>query len=373
MILPLPWKIKKINKSYSKLIKNNYDYIFGNSQLINGNKIGCSLLFSKASIIEHLLFYTDSDTTHINPFIQLSFAIKTRFRFIHFNYVKTSTLPNINNKFSSNFDCPLIKDKEKPSLCIILPNFKRNYLSYSFNAFSNQTYKPKFYLIIQNGNRINYNISSIQRIVNEPIYHIWMQNWNSFFFLNLRLSSILPCDFILKYDDDQWPADKMLQEKLLKIAKNKNIIIGNEGYSIKNSYCGYSPNSSTIIDNNVVDHSAVPLLMRPLYIKLDARNKIYRLYGGEDISLSINSYKLCNVTSTKIRMKLMEKQGDGNNQRADKEIISAFKIENKTNFNLFQNIYCYLIRSGYVPRRWAKFRIPDKDFINITIKHKSLY
>lgn len=79
-------------------------------------------------------------------------------------------------------NCPSTIDKDKPSLCIILPNFKRNYISSSFTAFSNQTYKPKFYLIIQNDNRINYNLSLIQKMVNEPIYHIWMQNWNSFFF-----------------------------------------------------------------------------------------------------------------------------------------------------------------------------------------------
>ena len=112
-------------------------------------------------------------------------------------------------------ECPSIKDKNVPSLCIILPNFKRNYLSNSFSAFANQTYKPKCYIIIQNENRIHYNISLIQKIINEPIYHIWMQNWNSFFYLNHRLSSVFPCDFILKYDDDQWPKENTIQENLI--------------------------------------------------------------------------------------------------------------------------------------------------------------
>ena len=124
-------------------------------------------------------------------------------------------------------DCPTIKDKDKPSLCIMLPNFKRNYLYSSFKAFSYQTYKPKFYIIIQNENRKIYNLSSIKKIIKEPVYHIWLQNWNSFFFLNLRLSSLLPCDFILKYDDDQWPIDNTLQEKLINSAKNKNFIVDN--------------------------------------------------------------------------------------------------------------------------------------------------
>ena len=363
---------KWIDDAYKNVLENKYDYIFGNSKIINGKKIGCSLLFSKASIIEHLLYYTDSDTSHANPFIQLSLSNKTKFKYMQFYYIKSSNLENINGKFSLNMNCPFINDKENPSVCIILPNFKRNYFSYSFSSFSKQTYKPKFYLIIQNENRIYYNISLIQNMVDEPVYHIWMQNWNSFFFLNLRFSSIIPCDFALKYDDDQWPDDNRLQENLINIVKHKNVIVGTRGFSVKKSYCGYSPKKYVETDSNEVDHTAVPILFRPSYIKLDARNKIYRLYGGEDISLCLNSYKLCNVTSIKIEMNLTQKQNDGNNQRADKQIINEFKKEKYYNFNLFKNIYCYLIRSGYIPRKWKEFKIPKKDFINITLKHKAI-
>jgi hypothetical protein len=269
-------------------------------------------------------------------------------------------------------NCPSTNDKNIPSLCIMLPNFKRNYFSFSFTAFSKQIYKPKLYVIIQNENRTYYNLTLIQKMVNEPVYHIWMQNWNSFFFLNHRLSSVFPCDFVLKYDDDQWPNDNALQQRLINIAKDKNIIIGSRGYIVQESFCGYSPKYYNKTKDDSVDHCAVPLLTRPGYIKLDARNNIFRLYGGEDISLSLNSRKLCNVTSKRMKMNLIEKQNDGKNHRADKHIISAYKNEKETNFNLFLNIYCYLIHSGYIPRRWDKFQIPQKDYINISIKHKSL-
>lgn len=87
-----------VDNAYKKMIINKYDYIFGNSQVIKGKKIGCSLLLSKASIIEHLLYYTDSDTTHLNPFIQLSLATQAKFCFIPFNYVKLSNLENIQSR-----------------------------------------------------------------------------------------------------------------------------------------------------------------------------------------------------------------------------------------------------------------------------------
>ena len=76
--------IKWVKNAYKKLKENEYDYIFGNYQIINKKKIGSTILFSKTSIIEHLLYYTDSDTTHINPFIQLSYATQTKFCFIKF-------------------------------------------------------------------------------------------------------------------------------------------------------------------------------------------------------------------------------------------------------------------------------------------------
>lgn len=71
-------------------------------------------------------------------------------------------------------------------------------------------------------------------------------------------------------------------------------------------------------------------------------------------------------------MQLIERQFDGNNQRADKQIISQYENEKTPNFNLFKNSYCFLIRSGYKPRRWADFQVPSKDFFNIIIRHKRI-
>ena len=193
------------------------------------------------------------------------------------------------------------------------------------------------------------------------------------FFLIQRISSILPCDFVLKYDDDQWPNDNNLQKKLIKNIKNKNIILGFRGYTVKSSLCKYSPRYFKEINPNFPDHVGVPLLIRPGYLKLDARNRIFRLYYSEDISLSINSHKLCNVTSKKVRMKLIERQKDGNNRAQDKQIIKARKSENNPHFNVLKNSYCFFLRSGYIPKKWGGFKIHEKDYINITIKSKGLY
>ena len=361
--------IKWLNEAYEEMFTNNYDYIFGASQVLNGKKIGCSILISKASIIQHLLYYTDSDTTHINPFIQLSLAINTKYIFIPLKEIKISKLENTESKFSKNMNCPSTNDVYTPSLCIMIPIFKRNYFSYSFPAFNNQTFKPKFYVIIQNDNKINFNMTSIKNMVKEPVYHIWMQNWNSFFFLNLRISSIFPCDFVLKYDDDMWPSDNTLQERLINRIKYKNIILGFRGKRVNKPICGYKPKILKKKQTNIVDHIAVPLLIRPGYLKLDARNKIYRIFDAEDVHLSLNSRKLCNVTSIIKKMKLKERQRDGNHHDADKAFIQLKKKEKR----VFINTYCYLIHSGYIPHNWKDFKLPKEDYINITIEHKRLY
>ena len=355
--------------SYNLIINYQYDYIFGNSKVIEGKKIGCSLLLSKASIIQHLLYYTDSDTTHINPFIQLSLATKTKYCFVPFSYMKISNLQNIYGKFSSNMDCPLIKDSYKPSLCIILPAYKRNYWSFSIPAFANQTYKPKFYIFIQNGNRKYFNLTFIQNKLNEPIYHIWMQNWNSFFFLIHRFASVLPCNFILKYDDDEWPLDNNINEILINNNKNKNVILGGRGYFVNKLFQCYIPqNIKKIGQEIVVDHTATPFIVRPGYFKLDARNKIYSLYHAEDLSLSVNSWKLCNVTSLYMRMKLVQKHRDGNHKESDELYKLVFEKEK----NVFENSYRYLVRSGYIPKSCPTLKALMNESINITISHKRL-
>ena len=69
--------INWVDNAYKNITFNNYDYIFGNSQVIKSRRVVCSLLLSKASIIEHLLYYTDSNRLHANPFIRLSLASQT--------------------------------------------------------------------------------------------------------------------------------------------------------------------------------------------------------------------------------------------------------------------------------------------------------
>ena len=74
-------------------------------------------------------------------------------------------------------------------------------------------------------------------------------------------------------------------------------------------------------------------------------------------------------------MNLIQRQFDGNSQRLDNQIVSQIqKDKEKDNkFNVFFYSYCYLIRSGYIPRRWGVFHIPKNDLINIAINHKRLY
>ena len=70
-------------------------------------------------------------------------------------------------------------------------------------------------------------------------------------------------------------------------------------------------------------------------------------------------------------MNLIEKQNDGNNREQDKQIIAA-KMKENTKFNVFIHSYCFLVSSGYIPKKWVGFKIPEKDYINITISNKRL-
>ena len=190
------------------------------------------------------------------------------------------------------------------------------------------------------------------------------------FFLNHRLSSVFPCDFILKYDDDQWPTDNKLHEKLINEVKNKNIMIGGRGYFVNSFFRCYMPTNPNDIEQGiVVDHIATPFITRPYYLKLDARNKIYSLYHAEDVALSVNSWKLCNTTSIYMKLKLIQKHGDGNNKDTDKQNKLIYDKEK----DIFENSYHYLINSGYIPKRWNSSKKWQSKKLNITILHKILF
>ena len=77
-----------------------------------------------------------------------------------------------------------------------------------------------------------------------------------FFYLSHRLSSLFPCDFIIKYDDDQWLLDNTIHQKLLDIVKCKNIIIDLRGFSIKRIFKRYTHKFMKKIDKNILDHVA---------------------------------------------------------------------------------------------------------------------
>ena len=86
-----------------------------------------------------------------------------------------------------------------------------------------------------------------------------------------------------------WPSDNTLQEQLIREIKYKNIIIGFRGKSVHRQIWGYKPEIFKNLEENIVYHSAALLLIRSGYLKLDARNKIYRIFDAEDVYLSLNS------------------------------------------------------------------------------------
>ena len=111
---------------------------------------------------------------------------------------------------------------------------------------------------------------------------------------------------------------------------------------------------------------ATPFLTRPGYLKLDARYKIYSLYHAEDVSLSVNSWKSCNVTSIYQEFKIIQNHNDGNNKELDEKNKLIYQKEKY----IFENSYQFLIKSGYNPKKWNERNYSKFKTTNITISHK---
>ena len=72
-------------------------------------------------------------------------------------------------------------------------------------------------------------------------------------------------------------------------------------------------------------------------------------------------------------MNLFEKQNDGNSQSKDNQINSYIQNSKDSKILKHKRTYCFLIHSGYIPKSWKNFKIPIKDYINITTNHKGLF
>lgn len=368
-----------IARAFAKLrMDNSTGVVFGGQTEYKGEKVGISLALIRSTVVRELLYYSNATSESIPPLLALSLLVrgsksnKIKMEFYPSKSVVSATYTNLEGKYPVRLQyCPEVHpNSNHPKLAILMPHFKRVYTYQHLQEYAKQDFQPTFYLIFQNDNRFSLDFDNLSTIVQQPIYHIWLYNWNSLFFLSNYASSLFNVDFVYRYDDDMYSTEHGLHNRILKMANNKDVIIGDRFGFMNLPICDFNPQPK-MIPCHGNDHVATPTMFRPFHAKLDGRNNPHTYVGGEDIGMSISSNMFCGTGIRHVPMNVIAKHSDGKNHQGDSQIQHQYKIEKHEGRNLYFDVYCHYIIGGYMPKCWTDYSGPGNRLENITFPHFS--
>jgi hypothetical protein len=328
------------------------------------NGIATHAVLMRASMARKFLLYTDvrySDDHVMTVLSSLclcnsSFGRVRELRGAHLmkplsvNPLPCSVIPR-------RFRCPHFPQPGNATFAILLPNFKRQYITRTFNDLAGQTRQGSFILVFQNRAYQTYDFRALQPLSPVPIQHVWLTNWNSFFFMTYLPMAFLPYDYVLKVDDDFFPRHSRAIEDWLNLTdRHPNSLIGT-GPGYAPPACG---NISFQTSHRQPDHVAWVVLYPTSSGKMLHRFRYFTLAGGEDIGIALTSSIECGFISRQSGGWVMVSDNLG--QAKDAE-IHAMVAAARNGRGIYISIYCHYIAGGYRSPNWRK--IPDIPYVDI--------
>ncbi|KAH0795976.1 hypothetical protein GPJ56_000044 [Histomonas meleagridis] len=342
---------KWLEDSISILTETGSDIVYGGKTQYQGIDCGIGLAVINSALLRELLYYTNLNSFTMPPLLILSLLNQKNEDF-HYTYNLFDGI-----KLNQNYDyiteisiphyqkCANINDTSNPTIALLLPQFKRDYIYDFIWDYNNQSLLPEFYCLVQCENRIELNLNLIRSRASRPVYHIWGYNWSPLFLFPLYVSSFFPVDFVMRWDDDQAPLNGAIQKGFVQRIRDKDTIIGMAGLRDLRINCGKW--MGKVKQCEECDHVAVPLMYRPFHAKLAARLRPYTFAFGEDVALAVSSRMIC---KTKTRRKLFltkQYQEDQKNQMNDEKLS---KLPDNNKGDKVIGLYChYRMNGGYVP------------------------
>lgn len=361
-----------IDESVSQIYHNGFEGVYGHRvELKNKVTVGTSLMLVKQGCLRELIFYTNVNTESINaPAMICILAQRENSKWsvgYHISSIVKKDLSFDFDKFEDRYKsvkyekCPDLSDKPRPKLAVMLPNYKRTYIYDFIKEHDKQTYQPEFYFIIQIRHKVDLDLKKIGEGIKAPVYRVWIYNFNTYFFLNGHLTTVLPVDNVMRYDDDLHTRNYTHHQRLINDMRGKHLILGHGYYYWSGCSCGMK-NCKFNNDHPLnPDHIGSPFMYRPTNARVEARFQPPSFLGGEDIALCTTNHLVCN-TYNLIRPldppSFTWHQNDGNGQMGDQDIIEGYRKEKVG--GLFYKLYCWYIQAGFIP-----VTITSRDISNI--------
>jgi hypothetical protein len=186
-----------------------------------------------------------------------------------------------------------------------------------------------------------------------PISHVWCTNWNSFFYLTYVVVMFLPERFVIKCDDDVIPEDMTGIERYVKIAVNRDVIIGLGGVVLDGPWCDI--HTDFMPTGDVVDHVSWLVLFQTQAGKVMNRFQWYTKVHGEDVTFSISNAMECGTKNIVVEFHSLLFEDPENSQLQDSEVRGAWPIAHS---DPYVSSYCHVLKGGYRPVLWRNFTVP---------------
>jgi hypothetical protein len=242
--------------------------------------------------------------------------------------------------------CPADRRPQRTDVAAVIPSFKRDYMGHLVAGLSGQTPRPTRIFIFQNRMHRLLDFTRIFSVASVPVIHIWLTNWNSFFFESYVFMSFLPERFVLKIDD-HIPTDHVSLASNVDTAVRENAVVGRGSATIDPPLCSLDP--QIVRGGKAVDHVS----FEAQACKILHRFRTYNIVGGEDIGISVTNTMECDTQSLQQPFAIQE-FNHANRQRIDPEIHKEYE---KIDGTLFELTYCHYITGGYRPVTWHNFSI----------------
>jgi hypothetical protein len=249
--------------------------------------------------------------------------------------------------------CPADRRSQRADVAAVIPSFKRDYMREIVAGLCEQTHPPARIFIFQNLMHVLLNFTRIFSVASVPVIHVWLTNWNSFFFESYVLMGFVPERFVLKIDDDHIPTDKVSLARFVDAAVRENVMVAPGGLTIDRPLCSLEPQ---IVGARTIDHLAWVVLFDAQAGKILHRFRPYNIVGAEDISVSVTNAMECDTLMISQPFGVNVLHDDGYGHRKDSEIEVEYS---KIKGILLELSYCHYIMAGYRPVTWKNFSIKN--------------
>lgn len=304
--------------------------------------------------IRHFILYTDikySSTNSLKVYHDMcDVSEMCKYERLQMNRVSA---PISYNDLPNNVKCEQVFSfkTENSSYAVLLPTYKRNNLKEAVEATMTQIEKPKRIVVFQNTMLTAFDFNTITQISSVPVNHFWCTNWNSYFFMTYMSVMFLHERYFIKMDDDHIPTSpRSMTDWLQYMKENPNQMIGCGGGTLKQSTCDCKVAKRP---TNAVDHVAYVTMMYSWMGKLLHRYDAYTYMHGEDVAISLIGAMECNIESVVRPFPVKDSHNDDAMSHNEDRIFAEFHRQNP---NIYIDIYCMYIKTGYVPKNWKKFR-----------------